>query len=109
MTAYIRRSDIADRIDYYASHSVGGEHYAYEVCQKEIKEAPSADVTELTHGTWIPVNKQQSNPTDGFWTERYLQCSECNYERRHSWLRVERPPYCELCGAKMDGGNEDGK
>ena len=62
---------------------------------------------EIKHGHWIPVNKEQGNETDGFWTERYLQCSECNYERRHSWLRVEKPNYCENCGAKMDGGKSN--
>lgn len=62
---------------------------------------------EIKHGTWIVVNKQHGNETDGFWTERYLQCSVCNYERRHSWLRGEKPKYCESCGSKMDGGNNN--
>ena len=58
---------------------------------------------EIKHGHWIVVNKQQGNEATGFWTERYLQCSECNYERRHSWFRGEKPNYCENCGSKMDG------
>ena len=60
---------------------------------------------EIKHGYWISINKQCGNPTDGCWTERYLQCSACNYERRHSWLRGEKPPYCEQCGSKMDKEN----
>jgi hypothetical protein len=64
---------------------------------------PAANVIELKHGSWKVVNKEQGNQTDGIWTERYLQCSVCNYERRHSWLRGEQPPYCENCGSKMDG------
>ena len=59
---------------------------------------------ELKHGHWTVVEKQCGNSTDGFWTERYLQCSVCNYERRHAWLRGEHPKYCEECGSKMDGG-----
>lgn len=105
MTAYIKRSDIADRIDYYESHSVGGEHYAYEICKKEIQDIPTADVQEVKHGYWIITNKLQGNEIDGVWTERYLQCSECGYERRHSWLRGEYPNYCEDCGYKMDKEN----
>ena len=58
---------------------------------------------ELKHGHWIPINKQLGSETDGYWTARYLQCSICNYERRHSWIRGEHPNYCEGCGAKMDG------
>ena len=60
---------------------------------------------ELEHGYWIQTNKQQGNPTDGFWTERYLQCSACGYERRHSWVLGEHPNYCEDCGSKMDKEN----
>lgn len=57
---------------------------------------------ELKHGYWTNTVKHQGNATDGFWTERYLQCSVCNYERRHSWLLGEKPNYCESCGSKMD-------
>ena len=60
---------------------------------------------EIKNGHWIAVDKQQGFQDTGFWTERYLQCSECNYERRHSWLRTEKPNYCESCGSKMDGSN----
>ena len=63
---------------------------------------------EVRHGYWINITKQQGNPTDGFWTERYLQCSACGYERRHAWLLGEQPYYCETCGTKMDG-DKNGK
>ena len=59
---------------------------------------------ETKHGHWIVINKQRDE-TDGHWTERYLQCSECNYERRHSWLRGERPNFCENCGTQMNKEN----
>lgn len=62
---------------------------------------------ELKHGTWLPGSRQHGNETDGFWTERYLQCSVCNYERRHSWIRGEQPKYCEECGADMRGAKDD--
>ncbi len=58
---------------------------------------------ELKHGIWTPVDKQRGTATDGYWTERYLQCSACGYERRHSWLRGEQPNYCEHCGSDMRG------
>ena len=60
---------------------------------------------ELKHGHWIAIDKQRGNPTDGFWTERYLQCSICSYERRHMWIRGEYPNFCEDCGADMRGEN----
>lgn len=58
---------------------------------------------ELKHGHWIAIDKQCGDSTTGFWTERCLKCSICDYERRHSWLRGEQPKYCENCGNIMDG------
>ena len=63
---------------------------------------------ETKHGTWERISKQHSNETDGFWTERFLKCSACGYERRHAWVIGERPNFCEECGADM-GCTEDGR
>ena len=60
---------------------------------------------EINHGYWIPSNEQRGTVEDGFWTERYLQCSACGYKRRHSWILGEKPNYCENCGTKMDKEN----
>lgn len=58
-------------------------------------------------GHWIVADKQRGDSANGFWTERYLQCSVCNYKRRHSWLRGEQPKYCEECGSDMRGTNNE--
>ena len=55
-----------------------------------IDEQPTVDAVEVVHGRWI---KQTSYPI------KYV-CSECGH------LKEFAKPYCELCGAKMDGGNE---
>lgn len=55
-------------------------------------EVPTADVKEVKHGEWI-------TDKDGFVT-----CSECGEE--HTWDDF-RPPFCDMCGARMDGGNEE--
>ena len=60
---------------------------------------------EIKHGHWIPGQRQHGNEIDGFWTERFLQCSVCNYERRHSWLKGVKPKYCEECGSQMNEEN----
>ncbi len=105
MEEYIKRQGILDKIDNHFANSNGAEHYAYEICKQEIQNEPSADVVEVKHGHWIVGSRNHGNEAEGIWTERFLQCSICTYERRHSWLRGEKPDYCEGCGAKMDGGN----
>ena len=89
MTDYIKRSDIANRIDYYESHSVGGEHYAYEVCAREIQNVPTADVAPVIHAKWI----------------ENTFCSNCSYYDSNEYGRVllsGDKNYCPECGAKMD-------
>lgn len=57
-----------------------------------IMDEPAADVVEVRHGRWIEDGDCQ-------------YCSECGEE--HSWADY-RAAYCDVCGAKMDGGVNDG-
>lgn len=52
-------------------------------------QVPPADVKEVKHGEWI-------TDEDGF-----VICSECGEE--HTWDDF-RPSFCDMCGARMDGG-----
>lgn len=63
---------------------------------------------ELKQGTWERTVKQYGNEQDGFWTEQFWKCSECNYERRDVFIPKNKPNYCEECGAYMKG-DKDGK
>lgn len=71
--------------------------YPHKTLKMELDAQPTVDAVEVVHGRWIdrPAVKGQ------------VYCSECatlekatdsNYRSRH----------CPNCGAKMDGGNEDG-
>ena len=60
--------------------------------RKIIAEAPAADVAPVRHGRW---ERSEGNP--------YPSCSECGIE---SLSRADRP-YCQFCGAKMDGKSAD--
>lgn len=87
---YLDRSSLVARMKYYEEHTTeeSGEHYAYSVALREIRNAPAADVAEVRHGRWI-------HHEDGVFT-----CSEYgNAESNDSY-------YCRLCGAKMDGAAE---
>lgn len=58
-----------------------------------IADAPTVDAVEVVHGRWIHK---------GAW---HIECSECKHILAHI---SEAKNYCPYCGAKMDGGNEDG-
>ena len=61
--------------------------------ENEIMKFPVADVEPVKHGYWI-IN------SDGY----YPQCSECLKEPKGR----EMTECCPHCGAKMDGGKENG-
>lgn len=57
-----------------------------------IQHLPTADVEPVRHGRW-----EQS-----IFAEDFKRCSVCS----SIWSRTSN--YCPHCGAKMDGGGEDG-
>jgi hypothetical protein len=62
-----------------------------------IENEPTVDAEEVVHAYWTG---SRFNPmTDEY--EEY--CSNCC-----AWSSEYGKPYCPNCGAKMDGGNEDG-
>ena len=67
------------------------------VAVADIELAPTADVEEVKHGEWLPVEYVYFGP------KRY-ECSECkgdDYWRKRYNERKEN--FCPNCGAKMDG------
>ncbi len=69
----------------------GGWHDAIDEIEDDIKSIPAADVVPVVHGHWIEDGDVKI-------------CSECGEE--HCWQEY-RASYCEDCGAKMDGGEEN--
>lgn len=69
-----------------------------------IDEPTTVDAVEVVHGRWIDM--QEDDRTEGMW-----RCSVCGSDR---YFFITTTPvecgcyYCPNCGAKMDGGNEDG-
>ena len=64
-----------------------------------IAEAPTVDAVEVVHGRWIFKHDPITDPK-GYFIR--IVCSKCNLHTG------QKSNYCPQCGAKMDGGNEDG-
>lgn len=61
-------------------------------------EISAADVAPVVHGRWI------ENPAPA--RKIYFECSHCGaQENKHTAIKGY---YCWRCGAKMDGGAENG-
>lgn len=64
-----------------------------------LKSQPAGDrYTQAKHGRWIAV------PSSDMMTGKAYKCSECNKMRYGSFF----PNYCQNCGARMDGGADNG-
>lgn len=83
----------AEKIPYYIAAADDTDPSGKKVAFKaDIDKIPAEDVRPERHGRWIP-------------NEECVVCSECGEE--HCWEDY-RASYCEDCGAKMDGGEENG-
>lgn len=62
-----------------------------------LESAPTVDAVEEVHGRW----QERYTPNGKYVAWDGFYCSVCG-------RRAARTNYCPNCGAKMDGGNEDG-
>lgn len=67
----------------------------------EVECFQSADVAPVVYGRWVEYPRPH-----------YFKCSECKYTvqyRKAMWCNGKREyNYCPNCGAKMDGGADNG-
>lgn len=67
-----------------------------------INNTPTIEAEPVRHGYWIGL--EGDGYAGGFPVYDVWECSSCKDE----WNGEETPCYCPNCGAKMDGGVEDG-
>ena len=73
-------------------------HDAIEILT-EIEYAPTVDAVPVVHGRWIWDEENEC------WV-----CSNCEMSALNNYRgNSTSSNYCPNCGAKMDGGNEDGQ
>ena len=71
-----------------------------EICTQEINSIPAADVAPVVHGHW--VEKELFIPWCDDDVDIIYECSCCRTESGGT------SPYCPNCGAKLDGGADNG-
>lgn len=71
--------------------------------QELVATEPTVDAEPVRHGRWVIMR------------DRTLECSECKSiapfeaDRNGDVVFADEYDYCPHCGAKMDGGENDGK
>lgn len=95
MSDLIRREDANEALRECVRAYPNSFYNGIEVARTAIRKLPTVDAVEQKHGRWKSV---QVNPA-----AITFCCSECGAD---SVLGIEN--YCPNCGAKMDGGEQDG-
>ena len=96
---YIRRSDALKGVELFQC----GWAEIEAVQSDYIERLPAADVAPVVHGRWIRPHWRNNNYC--------CDCSECGGEAMHrdyQWNKKGVYPICPNCGAKMDGGADNG-
>ena len=98
MDEYIKKSYAVDAVldVYYDTPDIdlSGEKF-----EDAILKIQAADVASVRHGRWV-----HEHISEGY---AWVICSECEAVI-HKILINKRLNYCPNCGAKMDGGVDDG-
>ena len=105
---YIRRDAAMKAVasQYGACRSPAQNRMIDEIRNK-IRRMPAADVAEVVHGQW---EGEGDGYADGEIVLDVWHCSQCGYCIDDGTDNPDcLPKYCPGCGAKMDGGVENGK
>lgn len=97
MSEYIDREAAIEIAEKYGltNGSVLGRHSGVGECiSSEIAALPAADVVPVVHGKWMPFHSEAAGDI------QYCSACEIGFDAKTD--------YCPHCGAKMDGGADNG-
>lgn len=104
MAEYVTKEQV---IDWFRPYGHMDESIPYETMVSDLRGMPAADVTPVRHGRWISLTECANEGVycsickKKVWKSDYAWCSK----RSRNKLRSN---YCPNCGAKMDGGADNG-
>ena len=101
MAEYIKREALLDSICYETCGIAfcGATNCAF---MANVCSAPVADVAPVVHARWI--HSRYEDCSEQF---ELVKCSQCNHEAYAMAFYVRGGNYCPVCGAKMDGVDND--
>lgn len=97
MAEYINREALYEKAYWHGEHPDVGNPFPDGVDAIDIKDVdaiPAADVAPVRHGRWIEYQ-----------IPHVICCSNCDWATDAAEKNFQ---YCPMCGARMDGGSENG-
>lgn len=99
MTEYIDKQETIKKVCERCNIEFGDEPCEPSDCSilKRLLAIPAADVALVRHGRWVAETERTGN---------YAHCSMCSCRCRGY---VPHYKYCPNCGARMEGGADNGE
>lgn len=69
----------------------------------ELRDVPAADVAPVVHGRWDDSGRYTFPSGNAA-----VRCTNCGCALTESEYHLNNWNYCPVCGAKMDGGEDNG-
>lgn len=88
MTAeYLDRGSLVERMEYYKNHTTeeSGEHYAYSVALREIRNAPAADVVPVVRCKDCAYTREKDEYESVYLCDEYVICTHSEDGWRPVW------------------------
>lgn len=102
MAEYIEREALIEKLNFHVKPIVDEGQLAAGLCawmERIIQEIPSVGTVEIRHGEWKKATSREKS---------YMyNCSVCGKIAYYCGVRCGYI-YCPNCGAKMDGGEDNG-
>ena len=100
---YIAREALFEQLKAMESYNTSPMYRrGYDDCVATVLNAPAADVVPVVHGRWLHSGCEECSGLE------VVKCSECNHEAFAIAFYVCNGNYCPSCGARMDGGADNG-
>lgn len=114
MNEYISKKTIIDALEEENERQPFQPTSIYSCVIPFIRKLPAADVQPVKHGKWIETHislckwipEDEKEEGHSFYMAE-LKCSCCErYNAVTFALTLNKPDFCQLCGARMDGDAE---
>ena len=110
MDEYIEREalevDLNHRLNFLMGENGEYDHYTsgFDEAVTRVENFPDADVAPVVHGRWDDSGRY-TFPSGN----TAVRCTNCGCALTESEYRLNNWNYCPVCGARMDGGDDDEK
>ena len=102
MAEYVEKEAALREIERRERLMVGDKTITVDAIKRFLLNRPAADVAPVVHGRWDDSGRYTFSGGS-----TAIRCTNCGCALTVSEYHLNKWNYCPVCGAKMDGGDND--